>query len=287
MGSLREKLRRMKHEWMCEHRPEEETVKYYRAVFGCDPDLSAPVTINEKIHYLKLKVYANDPVVARCADKYAVREYLAEKGMGELLPGLLAACDRASEICWDELPERFVIKCNHGCGYNIICPDKSKLDIPGTVKKLDGWMKKDYWKEFCELHYKNIPKKIIVEEYLGDDIETYKFYCFNGKPEVIYASTVAEGKHYIDFLDTDWKKMPVSRVGIPGVPDLTMIPKPEHLKEMLELSEKLSADFPFVRVDLYDLEKIYFSELTFTPAGGFLQLDPASVEKEWGDRIKL
>ncbi|MCR5250601.1 MAG: glycosyl transferase [Lachnospiraceae bacterium] len=287
MGELRMKLRRLRHDWMCEHRPEEETIKYYRAVFGCDPDFTDPKTINEKIHYLKLKAYASDPVVAECADKYAVREYLKKRGMEDILPGLLFSCERAGDVPWDALPERFVLKCNHGCGYNIICRDKSSLDIKEAEKKLKRWMKEDYWKEFCELHYRTIKKRIIGEEYLGDDIETYKFYCFNGVPRLVYVMTTEGEKHYIDYFDPDWKHLDVYRVDRPGVPDPAMIERPPHLNEMLDIAAALSKPFPLVRVDLYDLEKVYFSELTFTPAGGFLRLDPPETEREWGDWLDL
>ncbi|MBR3306614.1 MAG: glycosyl transferase [Lachnospiraceae bacterium] len=287
MKKLRESLRRMKHEWMCAHDPAGETIKYYTAVFGKAPDFEHPRTINEKIHYLKLFRYAEDPVVAGCADKYRVREYLTEHGYSDILPGLLGAYDRPEDIDWDALPERFVIKCNHGCGYNIICKDKSSLDIPDAVSRLKNWMKQDYWKEFCELHYKNIRKKIIIEDYLGDDIETYKFYCFNGIPRIIYAMTSEGDVHYVDFFDGNWEHLDVHRTDRPGVPDPSAIKKPPHLDEMLRLSAELSAPFPFVRVDLYDLEKVYFSELTFTPAGGFLKLDPSEAEAEWGSWIDM
>ena len=287
MSNLRERLRRMKHEWMSAHDPEAETVKYYTAIFGKAPDFKDPKTINEKIHYLKLFRYAKDKYVAECADKVRVREVLKNKGLESILPGLIGIYDKAEDIDFDSLPEKFVIKCNHGCGYNIICKNRAELDRTECIKKLNAWMKEDYWKEYCELHYKNIEKKILIEEYLGDDIETYKFYCFNGKPEFIYAMTMNGDDHYIDFFDTEWKHMDVKRAGRPGVPDFTQIKKPEHLPEMLALAEKLSAEFPLVRVDLYDLDKVYFSELTFTPAGGFLKLDPPETERIWGDRLKI
>jgi len=284
---IRDRLRKLKHEWMSAHDPVAETVKYYTAVFGKAPDFKDPKTINEKIHYLKLFRYADDKYVAECADKVKVRDVLKRKGLADILTGLIAVYDKASDIDFDALPEKFVIKCNHGCGYNIICRDKNELDRSSCIKKLNDWMKEDYWKEYCELHYKNIEKKILVEEYLGDDIETYKFYCFNGVPQFIYAMTMNGDKHYIDFFDTGWKHMDVYRSDRPGVPDPSVIKKPEHLGEMLELAGKLSAEFPLVRVDLYDLDKVYFSELTFTPAGGFLKLDPPETELIWGEKLSI
>ena len=287
MSDLRDKLRRMKHEWMSAHDPEAETVKYYTAIFGKAPDFKDPKTINEKIHYLKLFRYADDKHVAECADKVKVRKVLENKGLSDILPGLIGVYDKASDIDFKSLPEKFVIKCNHGCGYNIICKNKSELDRAECIRKLNAWMKEDYWKEYTELHYKNIEKKILIEEYLGDDIETYKFYCFNGVPKFIYAMTMNGDDHYIDFFDTEWNHMDVKRADRPGIPDYTQIKKPAHLSEMLALASQLSSEFPLVRVDLYDLDKVYFSELTFTPAGGFLKLDPPETEREWGDWLTL
>ena len=287
MGIVRNALRQYKHEWMCVHHPDIETAKYYRAVFGKDPDLNAPKTINEKIHYLKLGDYCDNELITRCVDKVAVRDYLTERGFSALLPGLIGVYDKPEEIEWDKLPGRFVVKCNHGCGYNIVCRDKNSLDIKDVSAKLKRWLKEDYWKVYCEPQYKHVKKKILIEEYLGDDIETYKFYCFNGEPKILYLMTTVGDEHYVDYVDTDFKRINVRRDGRKSYPDIDSLTRPPHLKEMLEYSRELSAGFPFVRVDLYDLDKVYFSELTFVPAGGFLKLDPPEAETEWGSWLKL
>ncbi len=287
MGKLREALRQWKHEWMCVAAPEKETAKYYRAVFGKDPDLVNPKTINEKIHYLKLGLYSDNETVTRCVDKVLVRDYLKERQLDDMLPGLLGVYDRPEDIDWDKLPQRFVIKCNHGCGYNIICKDKATLDTAEAEDKLRRWLKEDYWKQFCEPQYKHVKKKILIEEYLGDDIETYKFYCFNGEPRILYLMTTVGDNHYVDYLDMNWERMNVRRDGREGYPGIDTLDRPPHLEEMIELSRRLSADFPLVRVDLYDLDKVYFSELTFVPAGGFIKLDPPEAETEWGSWLSL
>ena len=181
------------------------------------------------------------------------------------------------------------MKCNHGCGYNIICPDKEKLDKKYAEKLLKKWLEEDFWTLFAEPQYKFIEKKIIVEEYLGQDIHTYKFYCFNGIPKVGYMSSNGENGEYdkyYDFFDMVWNHLDVVLNGhehYPGVLD-----KPEGFEEMKQLAEKLSHDIPFVRIDLYDIEgKIYLSEFTFVPTGGYMKLEPEGTSEEWGSWLNI
>ena len=224
-------------------------------------------------------------------DKYRIREYLTQKGHAELLPQLYAVCERPEDIPWDSLPERFVLKCNHGSGYNILCRNKSALDRKDCESRLKKWLKEDYWKRFAEMQYRDIPKRIIAEEYLGDDIHTYKFYCFNGMPRVLYISSNGENGEYdkyYDYFDMDWKHMNLRLHGHENRPDHDAIPCPESFERMKALAAELSADFPFVRVDLYDINgRIYISELTFVPTGGIMVLDPPSTDMEWGGWLSL
>ena len=138
--------------------PEKVSKIRYREVFGAELDLENPKTFNEKLMWLKLKKYANDPLVSQCSDKYAVREYVEKCGLGETLNGLIGVWDKAEDIEWEKLPNRFAIKCNHGCGYNLICQDKTKFDTKKATDQLNAWMKDDFWMEYAEVHYKTIPK---------------------------------------------------------------------------------------------------------------------------------
>ena len=254
-------------------------------------NLKNPMDINDKLQYLKLKTYYNNPVVTRCVDKYLVRGYIEEQGLSNLLPEYIGGGCEAQEIRrhWDEYPNKFVIKCNHGCGYNILVSDKNKFDVEQVMTTIDKWLHEDYWKIYCEPQYKNVPKRFIVEQYLADDIQTYKFYCFNGTPEVCYISTNGENGEkdlYLDYFDMDWNWLPISLDGHEH--DKRPITKPTSFEQMKELAANLSKDFPFVRVDLYDVNgRIYFSELTFIPTGGNMKLTPVSVLKEWGDKLIL
>ncbi len=263
----------------------------YRKSFGKKLNLSNPKTINEKILYLKLNDYKNNDLITKCVDKYEIRNYLTNLGYGKLLPKLYGVYDSPNDIDWDKLPSQYVVKCNHGCGYNILVPDSTKLNKSDTVRKLSKWLKEDYWKQGAEIQYKNVKKKIIIEEYLGD-VKTYKFYCFNGIPKVMYISNnewinnVCEEDKYIDFFDNNFNHIDCTLGEHPNY-DKPII-KPQGFDEMLKLSEKLSKNFPFVRVDLYYVnEKIYMSELTFIPTAGFMHINPPEILDEWGTWLKL
>jgi len=257
----------------------------YKYVTGQWIDWKNPQDFNAKINYLKLNDYYKNPVITKCVDKYRIREYLAEKNLLELTPKLYGVYDKPEDIEWDSFPEKFVVKCNHACGTNIIVKDKSKLDVNAATKQLKKWMKIDLWRE-GELQYKFIEKKIIVEEYLenGEEFETYKFYCFNGEPKVLYVST--NDDYYLSYFDMDYNRLPIKKHGCEPIKGHDE--KPLHWDDMLRVSRLLSKDFPFVRVDLYDTpEKIYISELTFIPTGGNMRLDSQDRLNEWGSWIQL
>ena len=162
---------------------------YFKIVLGKKLNLDDPQTFNEKLQWMKLYYYPKNPMVIQCADKYAVRKYIEEKGYGNLLVPLVGYWDKAKNIKWEKLPDRFVLKCNHGCAYNLLCVDKETFDVNSATKQLDTWMKEDFGAFNIELHYSQItPHLITCEEYLGDKITDYKFFCFNGEPKFIYVS---------------------------------------------------------------------------------------------------
>ena len=242
---------------------------WYYQCFDRKLDLNNPVTLNEKLMWLKLNTYRNNPLVTQCADKYRVREYVKQAGCPELLNELYGVWDSVDEIPWDTLPDAFVMKCNHGCGYNILCPDKKNLDISDAEEKLDRWMHEAFWRRLSEVQYQHIPKKIICEEFLGsgEDLYDYKIYCFHGKAEYLLVCAGREkGKPKFYFFDRNWNLAPITRDGKNAPADFT-IEKPARLEQMLQYAQQLAAPFPFVRVDLYYVkEKIYFGELTFVPS---------------------
>lgn len=249
--------------------PEANSKMLYRMKTGEKLNLEKPVKFNEKLMWLKLNRYENDKLVAKCSDKYEVREYIKEKNCEKILNELYGVYEDANEIKWDELPERFVLKCTHGCQYNIICTDKSKLNIDKTKKILNKWLKEKYGYKYSELHYLNIKPKIICEKFLegknGELPEDYKVYCFNGKAKLILVCSEREGKEAKkDFFDIEWNRLDLRE---DVTESDTIIGRPDKLEEMLMCAEKLTEGLPFVRADFYIVNnQIYFGELTFSPA---------------------
>lgn len=276
---------------LCSISPKLATQVMYLFNFKKPLNLKKPQNINEKLQYLKLNTYYENPVITQCADKYSVREYLDKKGYAYLLPKLLGGYLCAEDIRkdWSGFPNQFVVKCNHGCGYNILVTNKEETDLNQVLKQLNTWMREDFWKIYCEPQYKDIKRHIIVEVFLGEDIQTYKFYCFNGRPMVLYISANGENGEkdlYLDYYDMEWNWLPISLDGHEHAK--LKVNKPKHFDKMVKLAEELSSDFPFVRVDLYNVDGvIYFSELTFIPTGGNMKLKPERVLDEWGSWLQI
>ena len=178
--------------------------------FGREPDLEDPKDFNEKSMWLVHNVYANDPTITRCVDKYEMRGYLQERGMGDLLPEVYGVWDKPSQIDWDALPERFVLKCNHGCGCNIFCRDKAKLDRKAAAKQLGKWLKINFAWYYGEINYEHVKPRIFCEEFLDDgnvQPTDYKVLCFNGEPKLFMLCTDREKGAKFTFTDADYTRL--------------------------------------------------------------------------------
>ena len=261
----------------------------YRAAFHRRLDLKHPQTLNEKTMWLKLNRYADDPLVARCADKLRVRDYVKEKGCGDILNELIAVWDKPEQIDFDALPQAFALKCNFASGFNWICPDKSKLDREACLAQFKRWYRRDFWRFSAELQYRTIPKRIVCEHYLGgDELVDYKIYCFHGKARYILCCVGREAGHTkFYFFDKDWNFCPITHDGLEAPADFTL-PRPRGLEKMLRCAEILSEPFPFVRTDLYEVDgKVYFGELTFTPAAALDTHRLPETDRMFGELLEL
>ncbi len=248
-----------------------------------------PRTLDEKLLWLML--YWRHPLKTRCADKYAVRSYVEENGLAPLLTKLYGVYAKSEEIDFASLPDRFVLKTNHGCGFNILCKDKSGLDLAETRRKLGAWLKVDISKFGAELHYAAIKPRILCEEFLedrsGQPLNDYKVFCFDGRAHCVMACTgrTEQGAKY-DFYDRDWTtKLAYSKTSL--LANRT-IPRPEALDEILEAAEKLAKPFPFVRVDFYSVDgRAKFGEMTFTPHGSIDAYMTDLAQNTMGDLLRL
>jgi hypothetical protein len=263
----------------------------FRVIKGGSLNLKYPKSFDEKLMWLML--YWQHPLKSQCADKYAMREYVRGHGLEHMLPELLGVYENSDEINFDALPERFCLKCTHGCGFNIICRNKNEMDVGEAKNNLDAWLKKDFSKVYGEIHYAPIKPRIVCEAYLGgrngnlpDD---YKVFCFHGKAYFTMVCTERKLNGYgakYDYYDREWEhKLPY---GKSGTDTGRMLPIPEAYDEMIKAAEILSKPFPFVRMDFYCIDgKAIIGEMTFTPAGC---IDPGytdAAQRSMGELIQL
>jgi hypothetical protein len=253
--------------------------RQFKASLGYAGDFENPKTYQEKIQFRKL--YGNHAFYALVADKYRVRSYVASKvGHKHLVP-LLGVYDRLHKSVFDKLPEQFIIKANHGCKWHQIVYDKSKLDIDETVHRFNKLCKRHFGWSTAERHYSFIQPKIVIEELLrgprGGPPWDYSFFCYRGPGGFDYNfSIVAPDGHSVAAFDKDWRLLDSNMPQHELAPHL----KPANFEVMLQVARDLSADFDFVRVDLYAVEdKVYFGELTCTPAAGYAVISNKERQK--------
>ncbi|MDR1326836.1 MAG: glycosyltransferase, partial [Heliobacteriaceae bacterium] len=261
--------------------------KWYKCRTGKVLNLDNPQTLNEKTQWLKL--YDNSPLKTRLADKYLVRDWVKEQIGKEYLIPLLGVWNNFDEINFDKLPEKFVLKANHGCAWNVIVKDKSNFNKAAAKKKFDKWMKRNYaYKAGLELQYKDIPPKIIAEQYITDkngELNDYKVLCFNGEPKFIWIDMGRFKKRTENIYDIDWNLQPFL---LTYENSKEPVPPPQNLAKMIEFARKLSKDFAMVRVDFYDVDgKLYFGEMTFTSASGVDKFKPAEYDLKLGQMLEL
>lgn len=267
--------------------PDELMLKIqYRIKLSRKLNLQNPKRFTEKLQWYKLNYY--NPVMSRCVDKYEVREYIKGKGLENILTQLYQVTRNINDIIFDELPNEFVMKSsNGGGGLNvIICKDKSSFNYDQHTSLLESWLNSKRQTDFGrEWVYNNLEPKIIIEELLKEDhsqdINDYKFFCFNGEPRYIVYDTGRYTNHKRNIYDIRWNYLDIS-TDVETAGDI--ISKPKKLDEMINIARKLSEDFPFVRVDLYLVnEKVYFGELTFYPWSGYVQFDPDEFDFKLGN----
>lgn len=269
--------------------PEAFLKRVYRIRMGRELDLENPKTYTEKLQWLKL--YDHRPVYTTMVDKYAVKEFVAKKIGPEYVIPMLGVWNRVEDIDFDALPDRFVLKTTHDSGGIVVCKDKSKLDIPAARRKLNGFLKRNYYDHNREWPYKNVPHRIIAEVYMEDskyqELRDYKFFTFGGEPKVLY---IAQGRGrgeptVADFFDMEFKHLPFTIDH-----DMAPVPpeKPACFEEMKRLAAILSEGTPQLRVDFYEVDgKVYFGEMTFFHCSGMEAFHPEEWDRTFGDWVTL
>lgn len=264
----------------------------YRIKLKRKLNLKNPQRFTEKIQWYKIN-YRN-PIMHQCVDKYQVRDYVSNKGLEDILVKLIGKFDSIDDINWSALPDSFVIKTTHGGGgiNVVVCKEKNKLDVDDIKGKLkcgrEPVKKNTMGREWA---YYGLQPEIIIEELLVNrenpeaGINDYKIFCYNGKAKYIVVDVDRYIGHKRNFYDVNWNNLYVES----DCPKADReIAKPDNLEEMLEMAEKLSKEFPYVRVDLYNVSgKIYFGELTFYPWSGYVQFEPDEFDYLLGEMFVL
>lgn len=278
-------------EWRIITLPDDKYLKYrYRIQLGKKLDLDNPKTFNEKMQWLKL--HDRNPKYIKMVDKYEAKKYVSEIIGDEYIIPTIGIYDSFDEIDFNNLPNKFVMKCTHDSGCIIICKDKKKLDIEQAKQKFNKGLKRNYYFGGREWPYKELKPRIIIEEYMNDGINEqlndYKLMCFNGKVESCFVCSERNNKKdglAVTFFDKKWNKMPFKRHYRNSNKE---IKKPINYNKMIELAEILSNGIPFLRVDFYEIKgKIYFGELTFYPGSGFEEFSPEEWDYKLGEMIDI
>ena len=240
-------------------------------------DESNLITFEDKLNWLA--IHDVKKLKGKCADKIL----LLKK---DICNKILKVYDNPEQINVSELPDQFVLKANHGSAFNIIVHNKSELDVVKAKKALSNWIQIDFGKQGAEFHYSFIKRKIFAEEYIGKNLNNYKFFCYNGIPRFIYIFKEEGKKHYITYFDMEWNRLNYYCVESPHPTDI--YPKPQTFELMKKYASKLSRPFKFARVDFYEFNnEVRLGEITFLPTNGFVRCKKKEHDIELGKYLKL
>lgn len=246
-------------------------------------NIDSPITFNEKINYIKYTI--RNSLSQIVADKISVRKYVNEKIGEKYLIPLIAIFNSADEISFDILPDQFAMKLNNGSGYNLICTQKSMLNVEQERVKFAKAMKTDIYLLSREWQYKEICPKILVEKLLEHNLKDYKFFCNREGPFMVQVDVDRFTNHTRNIYNLNWELMPFK---LRYENSVNAIEKPICLDEMIQVAKVLSADFLFCRIDLYEHDGIvYFGEITLHPGGGVEPFDSYNSDVEMGKFINL
>lgn len=258
----------------------------YFLTFGRTLDLENPRTFTAKLQWLKL--YGRPEQYAPLADKFAVYDFVRARIGDTHLNRMIGVYQDASEIPWNELPDKFVLKATHASGWNLIVPDKARLDRQQAMQICRQWLTTSYAARSREPVYERIPPRIICVEYLGDpdtELFDYKLYCFNGRVRLIHVDTERFTGHQRTFYSPEWERLPFAYT-YPTRDE--GVERPAALGELISLAETLAETIPFVRVDFFYIRnQVVFGEMTFFPDAGFGSFDPPEWDAIIGSYLKL
>jgi len=231
-------------------------------------------------------LFDRNPRWVLVSDKLRMRDYVTERAGSEYLVPLLWSGDDPNRIPWEALPSKFVIKATHGCGYNLIVRDKSRLEPEPVRRQLTKWLQTNYGEIFglgTEWCYRHIPPSLIIEEFLEEDGRSapdYKFWCFSGRVECLTVHCRRHEMHVTQTFDRNFKpyKFPFHLYDTSEE-----IHPPPNFADMVGVAETLAGGFDFIRVDMYNVHgRVLLGEFTVYPGGGFIRFLPRELDVTLG-----
>lgn len=262
----------------------------YKSALKKELNLKNPINYNERLQWLKI----NDRKThyTKYVDKLEVRGLISNKIGEKYLIPLLGVYETVDDIDWEMLPEQFVLKCTHGSGTNIICSNKSNLNVNHSIKQLKKWMNKNWYWVGREWPYKNIKPKIICEKYMveneGEELKDYRVFCFDGEPKFIAVDFEINNKEKTrrNLYDLEWNFLE-NEISYPRELGID-VKRPFQLENMVNISKFLSKDMAHVRIDFYSIgEEIYFGEMTFYHQLGLAKISPEEFSDKMGSWIPI
>ena len=296
-------LRRL-HLALRDRLPDEWVVRRnYFHRFGVYPDLNNPQTLSEKVTWLKL--HGATPLHRRCADKIAVRDWVAARVGPEVLNRAILITENPADITPDVIPDRrFVVKANMDTGSVLLCHDRARFDWDACRARMAEALARPFWRIQRERQYRGIRPAIIVEHMLDPDdpaigLTDHRILCLHGEPQFVEVTVVPPGALYCAVYSLDWVRLPIQVMAEASNSAVLPfeLPRPGGLDRMLDIARRLSAPFPLVRVDLYETgRRVVFGELTFTPSAGLERIearwpapgaDPRAEDRAWGAHLDM
>lgn len=276
---------------LCKYMSDETYIRrMFKARLGYNVSLDNPKTFNEKLQWLKL--HDRQLIYSDMVDKYEAKKYIGNIIGEEYIIPTYAVWERYEDIDFEALPNKFVLKCTHDSGGLVICENKKSFEKEKARKKITSSLKRNYFYNSREWPYKNVRPRIIAEKYMLDtnlkELRDYKIFCFNGKAKFFKVDFDRFTDHHANYYDVNTLRLlPFGETKCPPVVD-RVIDIPDTLPKMIELAEKISSEFSFLRIDFYSVDsEIYFGEVTFFPASGFGRFVPEEWDRKIGEMLHL
>lgn len=260
----------------------------YRFKTGMKLNLKNPKTFCDKLNWLKFHDF--HPEYTDYVDKIKIHDIIEKKLGKDICFPIIGVWDSFDDIDFNELPDKFVLKCNHDSGSVKVVDKNAGYDTNELREFYSYRLKMNAYDAGREYPYKDVKAKIFAEKYMlpdeSTDIKDYKFFCFNGVPKMLYVASDRRNQCKFDFYDLDFNHLDISDAGHPH--SVEKISKPENFEKMINISKKLSQNMKFVRIDLYEINgEVYFGEFTFFHCGGFWPLKPIEWENKLGEFIDI